>query len=143
MIVLDTNVVSELMRAMPHQTVRAWFAEQPASSVFVTTVTEAEILSGIAVLPDGRRKNGLIEATERIFAELFAGRILAFDRGAACAYAKIFARRRESGSPISQADCQIAATARSHGAAIATRNVADFEGAEVEIINPWLTKVPT
>ena len=137
MIVLDTNVVSELMRDSPQQTVRAWFRAQPASSLFVTTVTEAEILTGIALLPDGRRRRELSEAATRVFATLFAGRILVFDSDAANIYAEIFAQRHAAGRPISQADCQIAAIARSREAAIATRNVTDFEGIEVELINPW------
>ena len=139
MIVLDTNVVSELMRDSPQQTVLVWFGAQSTSSLFVTTVTEAEILTGIVLLPDGRRRRGLSEAAARVFAVLFAGRILVFDSDAANIYAEIFAQRHAAGRPINQADCQIAAIARSHGAAIATRNVADFGEAEVELINPWLS----
>ena len=137
MIVLDTNVVSELMRDSPQQAVLAWFRAQPASSLFVTTVTEAEVLTGIAILPEGRRRRGLSEAAARVFAVLFTGRVLVFDSDAANIYAEIFAQRYAAGRPISQADCQIAAIARSHGAAVATRNVTDFEGIDVELINPW------
>ena len=137
MIVLDTNVISELMRDSPQQTVLTWFDAQPTSSLFVTTVTEAEIFTGIALLPDGRRRSGLVESADRVFTVLFAGRILVFDSDAANIYAKIFAQRHTSGRPISQADCQIAAIARSREASIATRNVTDFEGVEVELINPW------
>ena len=140
MIVLDTNVVSELMRDSPQQAVRAWFRAQSVSSLFVTTVTEAEILTGIALLPDGRCRRGLSDAAARVFAVLFAGRILVFDSDAANIYAEIFTQRHTSGRPISQADCQIAAIARSRDAALATRNVSDFEGVEVEIINPWLNR---
>lgn len=138
MIVLDTNVVSELMRGSPQQTVLAWFGAQSPSSLFVTTVTEAEILTGIALLPYGRRQRGLSEAATRVFTTLFAGRILVFDSDAANIYAEIFAQRHAAGRPISQADCQIAAIARSREASIATRNVTDFEGIEVELIDPWL-----
>ena len=137
MIVLDTNVVSELMRDGPQQAVRAWFRAQSASSLFVTTVTEAEILTGIALLPDGRRKNGLAESADRVFTVLFAGRILVFDSDAANIYAEIFAQRHAAGRPISQADCQIAAIACSREASIATRNVTDFEGIAVKLIDPW------
>ncbi len=137
MIVLDTNVVSELMRDSPQQTVLAWFGVQPAGSLFVTTVTEAEILAGIALLPYGRRRRGLSEAAARVFTTLFAGRILVFDSDAANIYAEIFAQRHAAGRPISQADCQIAAIARSREAAIATRNVTDFERVGVELIDPW------
>ncbi len=137
MIVLDTNVISELMRGSPQQTVLTWFDAQPTSSLFVTTVTEAEILTGIALLPDGRRRSGLAESADRVFTALFAGRILVFDSDAASIYAEIFVQRHAAGRPISQADCQIAAIARSRGASLATRNVTDFEGIEVELINPW------
>ena len=137
MIVLDTNVVSELMRDSPQQTVLAWFGAQPASSLFVTTVTEAEILTGIALLPYGRRRHGLSEAAARVFATLFTERILAFDSDAANIYAEIFAQQQIQGRPMSQFDCQIAAIARSQEASIATRNITDFEGVGVELINPW------
>lgn len=137
MIVLDTNIISELMRDGPQQTVLTWFDVQPTSSLFVTTITKAEILTGIALLPDGRRKNGLTKSADRVFTALFAGRILAFDSDAASFYAEIFAQRYAVGRPISQADCQIAAIARSYDASIATRNVSDFEGVEIELINPW------
>ncbi len=138
MIILDTNVVSELMRDSPQQTVLIWIGDQPVSSLFVTTVTEAEILTGIALLPYGRRRRDLSDAADRVFATLFVGRILGFDSDAANIYAEIFAQRHAAGSPISHVDCQIAAIARSHGAAVATRNITDFEGVGVELINPWL-----
>ncbi len=137
-IVLDTNVISELMRNSPHQAVVAWLDAQPASNLYVTTVTEAEILTGIALLPEGRRRRGLVEAAHYVFTTLFLGRILTFDSDAAGTYAEIFVQRQASGKPISQADCQIAAIARSHEASIATRNVSDFEGVEIELVNPWL-----
>ena len=127
------------MQGSPQQTVLAWFGAQSPSSLFVTTVTEAEILTGIALLPYGRRQRGLSEAAARVFTTLFAGRILVFDSDAANIYAEIFARRQAAGRPISQADCQIAAIARSREASLATRNVTDFEGIEVELINPWLS----
>ena len=103
----------------------------------MTTVTEAEILTGIALLPYGRRQHGLSEAAARVFTTLFAGRILVFDSDAANIYAEIFAQRHAAGRPISQADYQIAAIARSREASIATRNVRDFEGVGVEFIDPW------
>ena len=138
MVVLDTNVSSELMRGSPQQAVLTWFDAQPTSSLFVTTVTEAEILTGIALLPDGRRRSALAESADHVFTVLFAGRILVFDSDAANIYAEIFAQRHAAGRPINQADCQIAAIARSREASIATRNVADFEGVEIELVNPWL-----
>ena len=127
------------MRDSPQQAVRTWFRVQPASSLFVTTVTEAEILTGIALLPYRRRRRGLSEAAAaHVFATLFAGRILVFDSDAANIYADIFVQRHAAGRPISQADCQIAAIARSREASIATRNVTDFEDVGVELIDPWL-----
>ena len=120
----------------PDQMVVDWFDAQPTNSLSITTITEAEILTGIALLPDGRRKNNLLEFADNILS-LFINRILVFDSNAASTYAEIFAQRQILGRPISQSDCQIAAIARSHGAAVATRNVTDFEGVGVELINPW------
>ena len=138
MIVLDTNVVSELMRTTPQPEVLAWLDDQPTSTLFVTTITEAEILTGIAILPDGRRRRDLTAAVERAFGVLFAERILSFDSAAAHAYASIAAARRAAGNPISQADCEIAAIARSQGASVATRDVKGFRDCGIEVVNPWL-----
>ena len=115
MFVLDTNVVSELMREAPASTVRAWLDAQLTSALFITAITEAEIRTGIAVLPDGERQRGLNAAAERAFGVLFAERILPFDSDAAQAYAAIAVARRVAGHPISRVDCQIAAIARSRG----------------------------
>lgn len=137
MIVLDTNVLSELLAPSPSPAVVAWLAAQPAAAVFTTAVTEAEILYGLALLPDGRRRQALETAVRPIFSEDLAGRVLAFDREAAANYAAIAARRRALGRPISQFDAQIAAIAVSRGASIATRNVADFAETGAPVINPW------
>lgn len=137
MIVLDTNVLSELLAPSPSPHVLAWLAAQPAAAVFTTAVTEAEILYGLALLPDGRRRQALEAAVRPIFSEDLAGRVLAFDREAAENYAAIAARRRAIGRPISQFDAQIAAIAVSRGASIATRNVADFAETGAPVINPW------
>ena len=137
MIVLDTNVISELMRDNPDQVVVNWFDTQHTNSLSITTITQAEILTGIELLPDGRRKNNLFQLADYFFISIFIGRVLVFDSSAAAAYAEIFAQRQTLGRPIGQSDCQIAAIARSHRAAVATRNVTDFEGIEVELINPW------
>ena len=137
MYVLDTNVVSELMRETPSSKVRAWLDSQLTSALFITAITEAEILTGIALLPEGERQRGLNAAAEQAFGVLFAERILPFDSDAAQAYAVIAAVRRDAGRPISQADCQIAAIARSRGASVVTRDVGDFEGTGVEALNPW------
>jgi len=140
MILLDTNIVSELMRPAPCQTVMSWLAAQPAASLFISAVTEAELRYGVLLLPEGRKRAELVAAIEGMLAEDFAGRILPFDSAAAIAFAGIAASRRQAGRPISQFDAQIAAIAHSRGAELATRNVADFEGCGVEIINPWESK---
>jgi toxin FitB len=137
MIVFDTNVVSELMRATPNAKVRAWFAGQRRSTLFTTSITKAEILYGIALLPAGRRKAALADAAERMFASVFASRMLAFDAVAATHYAEILMARRHAGKPMETLDAQIAATALAAGADIATRNVSDFEGCGLTLVDPW------
>ena len=137
MIVLDTNVLSELMKAEPAESVVAWVGAQPTSSLFVTAINQAEILYGIALLPDGRRRSGFEAAAKAMFEEDFGARILAFGSDAAEAYADIAAARYRLGRPISQFDAQIAAIARSTGATLATRNTADFEGCDVPLADPW------
>jgi hypothetical protein len=137
MVVLDTNVVSELMRDVPHAGVLAWLDDRPTRQLFVTAVTEAEIRTGVAYLPEGRRRRHLAEAADRAFRGLFAGRILPFDSEAAHTYAEIAAARRAAGRPLSQADGQIAAIAGSRGMAVATRNVRDFADMGIDLIDPW------
>ena len=137
MVVLDTNVVSELMQSAPSSKVLAWLDGRPTRELFMTAVTEAEIRTGIAFLPEGGRRRGLAEAAERAFGGLFAGRVLPFDSAAARIYAEIAAARRASGRPLSQTDGQIAAIARSRGMTVATRNVRDFAETGIEVIDPW------
>ena len=137
MILLDTNVLSELMRPAPDPAVERWFAAQPDASLFISAITEAELQYGAALLPSGKRRSALTAEIDAMLEEDFNGRILPFDRSAAQAFAVIAADRRQAGRPISQADAQIAAIARSRGAALATRNVSDFDGCGVEVINPW------
>ncbi len=137
MYILDTNVVSEVMRDKPNPQVMEWMDAQPNSEVFATAITEAEILTGIAILPEGQRRSRLLSAADRVFGLLLSDRILPFDSSAASAYAGIMSSRRLAGAPISQFDCQIAAIARSVGSSVATRNVKDFTGCGVEVINPW------
>lgn len=137
MILIDTNVISELMRPSPSPAVLAWFGGQDATMLHLSAVGEAELRRGAAILPDGRRRDRLIAEIELMITEDFAGRILPFDSAAAAAFAGIFVDRRNAGRPISFPDCQIAATARAHGAAMATRNVADFDGCGIDIIDPW------
>lgn len=137
MIVLDTNVLSELMKPSPEARVAVWVAAQPATSLFTTTVTQAEILVGLALLPRGRRREALEKAAVALFDEDLAGRVIAFDSAAAQACAKIVPARYRAGRPISQYDAQIAAIAASRGAGIATRNTADFDGCGILLFNPW------
>ena len=137
MIVLDTNVVSELTRASPAPRVLAWLDRQDIHSLFVTVVTEAEIRTSIALLLTGWRRDGLAAAADRTFDELFSSRVLPFDAAAARAYAEIAASRRDARCPISQADCQIAAIARSRGMAVATRDAEGFVGCGIDVIDPW------
>ena len=139
MIILDTNVLSELMKARPSTNVLDWTAAQPPLSLFTTTVTQAEILYGIRLLPTGRRREALADAVAGMFDEDFSGRVLSFDGPAAHAYAVIATARKQAGRPIAQFDAQIAAIARSRGAAIATRNISDFEACGVDVVDPWDT----
>jgi hypothetical protein len=137
MIVLDTNVLSELMRPVPTERVVRWVVAQSATSLYTTSITQAEILHGILLLPRGRRRSTLQVAAEAMFNEDFDGRVLPFGTLSAVFYASIAADRGRAGRPISQFDAQIAAISRSAGAAIATRNVSDYEGCGVTVINPW------
>ena len=137
MILLDTNVVSELMRPEPDPGVFAWLAVQPVPQVFLSVIAEAELRYGAAILPPGRRRDRLRAQIEEVLQTDFAGRILPFDRNAARAYADVGASRRSAGDPIGHADCQMAAIAHSVGASVATRNVRHFRNCGVPIINPW------
>lgn len=137
MIVLDTNVLSEVLRPAADPNVVTWLAAQPIGSLFVTTVTQAEILYGLALLPSGHRQKRLREAVDAMFEEEFHGRLLSFDESAAREFAAIAAKRRALGRPISQFDAQIAAIARSRNADLATRNIEDFAECALSVINPW------
>jgi hypothetical protein len=136
-ILLDTNVLSELMRREPAPAVVHWVGEQSAANLYTTSITQAEILHGIMLLPPGRRRRAFETAAEEMFKEDFGGRILPFGSEAAEPYARIAADRRRAGRPISHFDAQIAAIARCNGASIATRNTADFDGCGVKVLNPW------
>ena len=137
MTILDTNVVSELLKPTPSDRVVRWLEAQPAPRLFTTTITVAEILYGVELLPTGKRRTGLRKAIEAIFSEDFDGRILPFDFEAARAFSTIAAARRAMGRPMSQHDAQIAAIGSSRGAALATRNTRDFADCGVTLLNPW------
>ena len=137
MILLDTNVISELLRPSPEPSVEAWLGAQNGPNVSLSAVSEAELRLGVALLLAGGRRDALAGAIDTILVEDFRDRILPFDSAAARAYATIVAERRSTGRPISQFDAQIAAIARTHGAAVATRNVRDFEACGIDLIDPW------
>jgi predicted nucleic acid-binding protein len=137
LIILDTNVLSEMMRRAPDPNVAAWFSTRPVPSLFTTTIAQAEILYGIELLSASTRRSRLKGAANDLFAIDLAGRILSFDQAAAQAYAEIAVIRRRAGRPISQFDAQIAAIARSRDAVIASRDVAGFEGCGIDVIDPW------
>lgn len=141
MILLDTNVLSELMKAAPDQRVLEFVNGYPGMALFTSAITQAEILYGIASLPEGKRREALLAAVRTVLDNHFPGRVLPFDGSAAEAFAAIAAGRRAGGRPISQADAQIAAIAKSRGAALATRNVSDFEDCGVSVLNPWIVAV--
>jgi predicted nucleic acid-binding protein len=136
-IILDTNVVSETMKQAPARRPMEWLGAQPAMDVYLTTITEAELLTGIALMPAGRRRNLIKSAWDALVERLYGERILPFDRGAAKELAHIVTSRRRLGPPIALADAQIAAMARSPGALLATRNVADFTGCGIAVVDPW------
>ena len=137
MIVLDTNVVFEQTRPRPSETVLRWASHQRRTEMFTTAITEAEVLLGVELLPRGRKKEALSDQIRKIFEADFAGRVLSFDGSAAQEFAIIVSERLRMGRPINEADAQIAAIARSHGAIIATRNRKDFEHCGIEVVDPW------
>ena len=135
---LDTNVLSELMREQPATAVLNWFRQNPLASMQTSTITQAEILTGIALLPTGKRRTGLAVAAEQMFEEDFAGLCLAFEATAAKNYAVIVAARTRQGLPISTEDAQIAAIALAAGLTVVTRNAKDFDSIDgLLLVNPW------
>jgi len=139
MIILDTNVLSELMRPKPSPRVVQWVGNQPEAELFTTTITEAEIFYGIELLAKGKRRGELLEAADAMFAEDMAGRIFSFESDSARVFSRIAATRRTLGRPINHADAQIAAIAQVRRARLATRNVADFQDCGIDIIDPWMS----
>jgi toxin FitB len=136
-IILDTNVVSELMKPQPNAAVLDWLAGQSRDRLYTTSITKAEILYGVVRLPDGRRKADLAAEAQRMFRDDFPGPALAFDDAATPHYAEILGARGRAGRPMTTLDAQIAAIAAANGAVVATRNVSDFDGCGVEVIDPW------
>jgi predicted nucleic acid-binding protein len=136
-IVVDTNVTSEVMRREPAAAVLAWLAEQPPGDLYSTAITVAEIGYGVARLPDGQRREFLRATASEVFSA-FSDRILSFDTRAAAYYAEVVIERERSGAPISGFDAQIASICLSHGATLATRNVKDFDGVGIALTNPWV-----
>jgi toxin FitB len=141
MIVLDTNVISETFKPWPDKRVGEWLVTVPAEQLFVTSVTKAELLYGLALMPDGNRKRTLASVIGAFFGLTVLNPVAGFGEQEALSYAQISAHRRRLGRPIREFDAQIAAIARTRGFAVATRNVHDFENCGIEIINPW--KGPT
>jgi toxin FitB len=137
MIILDTNVVSEPLKLKPEATVIRWLNAQEPQTLYLTTINLAELLSGVDIMPAGRKRAALKAALEDNILPLFEGRIVQFDSNAAKAFAKINAKVQSAGGTISFADCAIAAIAQANGFALATKNVRDFNKTGVEIVNPW------
>lgn len=136
-ILLDTNVLSEVLRTSPDPAVLDWFSRQRDDELRVSAVTQAEMLLGVRLLPHGKRQQRLQDAMRGLFESDFAGRVLPFDAPAVVHYVEIVATRRRAGRPISQFDAQIAAIALQDGAALATRNLRDFEGCGLRLIDPF------
>jgi predicted nucleic acid-binding protein len=138
MIILDTNVVSEMMRNGGSIEVSSWYSAQSFDELHLTSVSVAEILYGIEILPQGKRRESLRAGADLMFTKVFDARILAFTAESARAFSTIAAKRRQQGRPIAEFDAQIAAIALIHGATLATRNIADFEDCGVRVVNPWV-----
>jgi hypothetical protein len=140
MILLDTNVISEMMRVRPNPAVLAWLDKQPQEELWTASVVLAELLSGIEIMPAGRKQKAPREAVEEMIAVDFRGQVLNFDLRAARQYGQILSQRRKIGRPIREFDAQIAAIANVHGAILATQNVNDFDACGLTLIDPWSTK---
>lgn len=136
MILLDTNVVSEAMRPEPHPAVRNWLNQQPAETLYLSSVTLAELLFGIAALPAGKRKNTLESALDGLM-ELFGDRVLSFDLDAARHYAELAVTAKTAGLGFPTPDGYIAAIASSRGFIVASRDTGPYQAAGLQVINPW------
>lgn len=143
MILLDTNVVSELMRPAPDASVMAWTRSQAIEELATSVVTVAEVGAGLACLPAGARRRDLVARWSRLQDEGFGERIFHLDRAAAKVYGELFAQRQRAGQSTAAFDLLIASIARTHGLTVATRNVRDFEDCGVQIVNPWTAAAPS
>ncbi len=137
MIVLDSNVVSELVRPSPNRSVVEWVDEHDSSELVLTALTAAELRAGVALLPEGRRRDELGMRIESLLVETFAGYVLAFDVGSSAYYAEVLAVRTRGGRPITTFDAQIAAVCRQYDSVLATRNTTDFTDTGIQLVNPW------
>lgn len=139
MILIDTNVISELWKVEPDPSVLAWMDAQVVETLYLSAITVAELCFGVASLPEGRRRSIYQDRMERDVLPAFKGRVLSFDLDAAQAYAALMARAKAKGKAIGKADGYIAATAAAHTLMVATRDVAPFRAAGLDVINPWTT----
>lgn len=137
MVVVDTNVISELFRPSPSAQVLQWLHAQPQHLLHTTAATMAEVFAGLEAMPRGRRRENLTQLAEELFTRDFNGRTLSFDEVAARVYARILAGKRSMGRPMSVMDAMIAAIAMSRKATLATRNTRDFDGCGLRLVNPW------
>ena len=137
MILLDTNVLSEPLRQQPEPRVIEWIDAQALETLYLSAITVAELRSGVALLPAGKRRDGLRDNLEKRVLPLFAGRVLPFDLACTLSYATLLAKARKAGRALAMADACIAAIAQTHGLAVATRDTAPFTLAGVSVINPW------
>lgn len=140
MILLDTNVVSEPLRQAPEARVVEWINAQPLETLFLSAITVAELRAGVALMPSGKRRSGLMEDLEKRALPLFAGRVLPFDLACTSAYAALMAKARAKGLGIATADGYIAAVAAANGFTVATRDVNPFKAAGLAVITPWLAQ---
>jgi len=137
MILLDTNVISEQFRAVPDETVIDWLNCQPLETLYLASMTVAELRAGVALMPAGKRRTALSDSIEHQVLPVFVGRVLSFDMACTRAYADVLAAARKAGSGIEAADAIIAAIALDNGFSVATRDVSPFQAAGVKVINPW------
>ena len=137
MILLDTNVISEPQRREPNARVLDWIDAQALETLYLSAITVAELRAGIALMPAGKRRDGLHENLEKRLLPMFANRVLSFDMACTKAYAELLAKSRDAGLAVETADAFIAAVALANGFAVATRDTTPFEAAGLNVINPW------